>query len=188
MALVKKTFLIDYELLDHTVNGLDLIEKLGIEERSVLVTSRYEESNVKLRCETFGVKLLPKALAGFVPINIELEKRLVDWILIDDDDLVHMTWKLVATEKQKSFVGFKSYEEFEAMEQLFNVKSKLFIDSKLGNGIMGEQVAKQISTRGFLEIYLCTGYEASSFPEMPWLKKAYCLKTHQSSFKFHISS
>ena len=63
-------FLIDFEILNHKDTGLDLIEELGIHGQSILVTSRYEESSLRARCEKLGVKLIPKSMSGFVPIEI----------------------------------------------------------------------------------------------------------------------
>jgi signal transduction histidine kinase len=60
-------YLIDYELLGNLKTGLDVIEKLKIESLSTLVTSRFE-STIRLRCERLGVKLLPKSMAGFIPV------------------------------------------------------------------------------------------------------------------------
>lgn len=45
-----KFYLIDYELLGQSTNGLSVIEELGIQENVVLVTSRYEEPEIKERC------------------------------------------------------------------------------------------------------------------------------------------
>ena len=64
-------FLMDYEILNHKETGLDLIEELGIRSQSILVTSRYEEPIVRDRCEKMGVKLIPKSMSGFVPIEVE---------------------------------------------------------------------------------------------------------------------
>lgn len=66
----EKLFLIDYELLNQATTGLDVIEQLGIGPNSILVTSRYEEQSVRSRCESLGVRLIPKGLAPFVPIEI----------------------------------------------------------------------------------------------------------------------
>ena len=53
---------------------------------------------------------------------------------------------------------------------MFDVKSKIYVDSNLGNGVKGEEIAKQISDLGFENIYLCTGYRSSDFAKMPWIK------------------
>ena len=63
-------FLMDYEISGSTESGLDLIETLGIQKQSILVTSRYEEKNIRERCESLGVRLIPKSMSGFVPIEI----------------------------------------------------------------------------------------------------------------------
>ncbi len=63
-------FLVDYEILGHPESGLDLIEELGISAHSVLVTSRYEEEHIRSRCERLKVRLLPKTMSGFIPIEI----------------------------------------------------------------------------------------------------------------------
>jgi signal transduction histidine kinase len=62
-------YLSDYEFLNHDKTGLDVIETLCIQKNSVLVTSYYEESQVRKKCAELGVKLIPKPLAGFVPIE-----------------------------------------------------------------------------------------------------------------------
>jgi hypothetical protein len=50
--------------------GLDLIERLGIASRSVLVTSRYEDPRIRARCERLGLGILPKGLAALVPVEV----------------------------------------------------------------------------------------------------------------------
>lgn len=67
--LEKSIFLVDYEILSEQESGLQLIEELGIQKQSILVTSRYDEAYVRTHCARLGVKLIPKPMAGFVPIH-----------------------------------------------------------------------------------------------------------------------
>ncbi len=60
--------LVDYEFIGQDETGLDLIDKCGIANDSVLITSRYEEKDILSRCEAMGVRLIPKGMAGFVPL------------------------------------------------------------------------------------------------------------------------
>ena len=69
-ARANALFLVDYEFLNQGVNGLQVIEKLGIASQAILVTSRYEEVDLQKKCQGMGVKLIPKALAGYVPIVV----------------------------------------------------------------------------------------------------------------------
>ena len=82
-------FLVDYELIGEAISGLDLIKELRIERQSILVTSHFENTDIRNRCEELGVKLIPKGMAGFVPISNESEPA----VLIDDDKLTHLLWK-----------------------------------------------------------------------------------------------
>ncbi len=66
--LDEAVFLMDYEISGHQETGLDLIEEFGIVDRSILVTSRYDETQIRQRCEALGVRLLPKSMSGFIPI------------------------------------------------------------------------------------------------------------------------
>jgi signal transduction histidine kinase len=63
-------FLMDYEILRYQETGLDLIEEFGIQNQSVLVTSRFEEKALLDRCVSLGVRLIPKSMSGFVPIKV----------------------------------------------------------------------------------------------------------------------
>lgn len=67
--VAKKLFLLDFELLNQKENGLNIIEDLKIGSQSILVTSRFDEDEVRKKCDTLGVRILPKSLAGWVPIK-----------------------------------------------------------------------------------------------------------------------
>lgn len=64
------SYLIDYEFLNQEITGLDLVEKLNIKSKAILVTSRYDEVEIRRRCTNIGLRLIPKAMAGLVPIRI----------------------------------------------------------------------------------------------------------------------
>ncbi len=68
-------FLMAFEIQNKSETGLDLIEELGIHSRSILVTGRFEEKQIRERCEQLGVPLLPKTMSGFVPIDIKNKKN-----------------------------------------------------------------------------------------------------------------
>lgn len=62
-------FLIDYELLNQSNSGLDLIENLGIEKYSTLVTSHFEDPSLQIRANQLKLPILPKTLAPQIPFN-----------------------------------------------------------------------------------------------------------------------
>lgn len=64
----KTNYFFDYELIGNRRSGLDIIETHGLAASSILVTSHYENEDIQKRCLKNGVRMIPKELAGFVPI------------------------------------------------------------------------------------------------------------------------
>jgi hypothetical protein len=64
-------YLCDYQLNYQNKSGLDVIEELAIPDQSILVTGHFEEPEVRDRCAALGVRLVPKELIGFLPINLQ---------------------------------------------------------------------------------------------------------------------
>jgi hypothetical protein len=91
-------------------------------------------------------------------------------VLIDDDSIPQTCWSMVAKEENKKFIGFTTPDEFFVESYKIDFSTPLFVDSNLGNGVKGEDVAKKAFEAGFKTIYLATGYEASQFQPMPWIK------------------
>ncbi len=64
-------FLSDYDLRVQAANGLDVIERLNLNHENVLlVTSAFEDNNVRSRCDELKVKILPKPSLAFAPIMV----------------------------------------------------------------------------------------------------------------------
>ncbi len=168
--LKESIFLVDFELLNQSLTGLDIIDELGIEKYSILVTSRYEESAIQDRASRLRLPILPKALAGFVPFELQQPKEVYDWVLLDDDDLVKMTWEFAAKEYNKRLKYFRTPEELYAYKAKLDFEQKIFIDSNLSYGVKGEDVARKLFAEGFKCLYLATGYSPDQFPAMDFIK------------------
>lgn len=202
-ARKKRLYLCDYEFLNHKKTGLDIIEEMKIAQLSVLVTSRFEEPDVSEGCQRIGVRLIPKNLAGFVPMSIsssasdqsQEQKKTdrpdhthvntnpkvsfahdvknhsaPDAILIDDDDLVHINWKMTAKRKNKILRTYTCPEPFWKEASLLPKNTPIYVDSNLAEGMKGEDVAWLMGKKGFNNLYLATGTNPDEFSNMPWLK------------------
>ncbi|OYZ24254.1 MAG: hypothetical protein B7Y39_02180 [Bdellovibrio sp. 28-41-41] len=166
-----RLYLCDYEFLNQNSSGLDIIEELGIGSQAILVTSRYEEDRIRERCEKLGVRLIPKAMAGFVPIEVIKSREIFDALLIDDDqELIHLIWNRSATAAGKKFKAYAHPKQFFAEAPFIDFHTPIYIDSNLGSGLRGEEISKKIHEIGFKNIFLCTGYRASDYPSMHWIK------------------
>jgi len=105
-----------------------------------------------------------------VPIEIERSLEKLDAILIDDDMLIHAVWAQMAKDKDKSLRCYSSVTEFMSAATGFDLDTPIYIDSSLSAGERGEVRAKEIFDLGFKCIYLATGYEASTFAPVEWIK------------------
>jgi len=64
--------LVDFELSTSQSDGLELIRELDIANRSVLVTSHYGEAPIETQVSRLGMGMIPKGMAGLVPIQDEI--------------------------------------------------------------------------------------------------------------------
>ena len=180
-------FLCDYEFLGSKESWLDVIEDLGLAKQTILVTSRYEEKDVRERCARLKIKLIPKPLAGFVPIILDPgstachsvphcvrddnQKPQPDCILIDDDETTHISWRLIGKQMGKVVQTYFDPKEFFAESALYNRDIPIYIDAHLSKNQKGEEISKEIKDKGFENIYLATGSSPNEFPDLPWIKK-----------------
>jgi signal transduction histidine kinase len=163
-------FLIDYEFLGQSQNGLDIIKELNIGKKSILVTSRYEEPQIIQIVQSLEVRMIPKGMAGIVPMMFLEPVEVFDAILIDDDELVHMTWFASAKEAGKSIKIFFTPNEFYDYSKQISRETNIYIDANLSDGLRGEDVAKKSYERGFQNIFISSGYEKDDFKALTFLK------------------
>ena len=63
------TFFLDYELAGESENGLDIMLRLGIQDRAFLVTSHFETPAVLQKCTKHGVRMVPKSMVDIVTLE-----------------------------------------------------------------------------------------------------------------------
>jgi len=166
-------YLIDYELINQSISGLDVIESLNISQHAILVTSRYDDELIQKRCEHLKMKILPKDYAAYIPINIDEATTIKqpEIILIDDNKALTDAWKISASLKKKHIVIFNKIGQAREILHLYAKNIPIYIDSDLGEDICGEQYAKDLYHQGHSNIYLMTGdYSKNDIANMPWLK------------------
>jgi len=60
-------FLLDHEIRGESLTGLALIERHGLQEHAILVTSSYDDPELQQACAHLGVAMVPKSMIPFVP-------------------------------------------------------------------------------------------------------------------------
>lgn len=164
-------YLLDYELLGHKETGVSLAQELCIAGHAILVTSRWEESQILAECRNIGMRLLPKNLSGLVPIRVSAGPSVpAQAILLDDDPLVHMTWKMAAKSGGVELKPFKTAADLLAQASVLDKQTPVYIDSELGGGVKGEDIARQLHEAGFTSLYMETGHPPEEFEKLTFLK------------------
>jgi signal transduction histidine kinase len=115
---------------------------------------------------------LPKAPAttGFISERTPIKQQRPDYVLIDDDAIVHLLWKHAAARDGKTLVMFRSVDDFMAHASRLDRTTPIYLDSHLGCNQRGEVLAEAIFRIGFEQIWLCTGLPSDQFPRNPYLK------------------
>jgi signal transduction histidine kinase len=90
--------------------------------------------------------------------------------LLDNDLLVHMTWRAAANAAGIELKVCKDPEELKVCLKGADKKVRIYIDSDLGNGLNGEDVAKELHGEGFSNLSMATGHSPDKFSGMPWLQ------------------
>ena len=160
----------DYELIGYSETGIDLIRELDIAENCILVTSHYDELRIIESCKGLNLRLVPKSMAGIVPISI-VEKPKFDLVYLDDDKYLRMAWEMKAEKQNKKILSIAEPSILESNLSNIDLETPFFLDRDLGEDLpKGEDIAKDLFEKGFKNLYLCTGYRKEDLQEFPWIK------------------
>ena len=83
----------------------------------------------------------------------------VDFILVDNEKAVQLTWELGASDSGQSCKVFSSIDELLINAESIPKATPIFLDSDLGSGIKGQDFAPLLREMGFQRILLATSYE-----------------------------
>ncbi len=165
--------LTDYELLQQTVNGLDVIKRTGV-QRSIVVTSHYTNEAILKRAISMNARVLPKLLASEIeitllePLQTTFNNLKIDAVFIDDEDFNREFWHSIAKRKHKNLLSFASLEEFEKIADTILPNTPIYVDLNLKD-INGLEVTKQLHSQGFTDIYIATGFADFKQADYPYL-------------------
>lgn len=105
-----------------------------------------------------------------VVLTLPLHQGSGETVLIDDDELVRLTWTLAAGRAGKRLMVYAGPDEFYSDAGMIDRAAAIYIDSDLGDRRKGQEELPRIHALGFREIYLSTGFEPERFDGIEHLR------------------
>ncbi|KTD62105.1 hypothetical protein [Legionella spiritensis] len=92
-----------------------------------------------------------------------------DLVFIDNDKLLCQAWQVKADFLGKKILCFHSVDEFQSSMSSISERTPVYIDSDLGNGLLGEHESKKLYDAGYKIIYLSTGKSKTAITKPDWV-------------------
>lgn len=115
------------------------------------------------------LKIIKTDSSGTI-LEISFPSTKDEFILIDNDELTRLTWSARAKKGNVNFKSYASYVDFENSINDLSTDAVIYIDSDLGEGIRGEEIAQILHAKGFKNISLATGFSDEKFIELNFLR------------------
>jgi hypothetical protein len=159
----KICLLSDYELLNQGLDGLQVIKDSGI-KRSVLVTSHYDNLDLRKGATSIGVKILPKPLVPNVLIKVDKKikpgSKTVDMVWVDDN-VVFISHLVDKYYKHLNVDIYDNPHTFLEDIVQYPLDTKFILDNyytEIGiYDIDGAVVAKELHEKGYNRLFLLSG-------------------------------
>jgi FixJ family two-component response regulator len=160
--------LADYELRNQEINGVDVIEKCNMQNKSILVTSVYmcKIKEFPEKCDV--IKVLSKALIPDIPIVIEEERETenVAIVIIDNDKSIIHALPTFFKDNGLAVDVYTDPRDFLDNLHLYSKDIVIVTDHDLGCDIGGFDLAKKAHELGYTKLYMMSGdmFDKSDVP------------------------
>ena len=164
---------VDLIIFDDSVKFLNepvvnFVVKTGLFYKALIITSQYVDKKHQEILIENKIKIVPKQLIEFIKNDFfQYENH---YVLIDDSQIVIDTWTLKSYEKNINFNGFTDVFKFLSFISTIDKKTNIYIDFNLECDFNGKDLAMEVYSKGFENIYLCTGCEKNDFQPMSFIK------------------
>jgi amino acid adenylation domain-containing protein/thioester reductase-like protein len=185
----KIQLLIDFELINQELNGIQIIEKTDI-KKVILVTSHHTNLIIRNIASKDRIKILPKPLTSEIPIGIELSNypeihnthhhlngdgkycngvkqhfdsyKKVDFVFVDDDEPLINSLVILFKDRGRNIDTYHSPNNFLTRLSEYPKNTMIFMDNDFNNGMNGLELADFLHNRGYINLYLFSGKDFAS--------------------------
>ncbi len=96
--------------------------------------------------------------------------RSKELVLIDDDPLIIRTWSYGAKREGYKISCFGTIDEFISEIFLYRRSILIFVDSLLGDGLLGEKESERIFKMGYKNIHITSGRPIEEIRMRSWIR------------------
>ncbi len=165
--------LIDYQLNAQDKNGLQWIIDLGIQSKSILVTSKWDDQKLLEICKKEKIRILPKNLVSFIPLSLASSVECNDWdfIVIDDCPFTKKLIERMSPITGKKVGYFASIDDFNKVKSQISKSMRIYVDfylKDMDSPVRGDTETLKLSQEGFTKLFIYTGEDKNVLPPMPW--------------------
>ena len=89
---------------------------------------------------------------------------MIDLVLIDDDILIHGTWKMMARNKGHHLECYSGLKDF--FEKNIPTTTPIYVDYHFNSGENGIDICKKLFEKGYTNLFIATG-SVASVPNKP---------------------
>jgi hypothetical protein len=115
-----------------------------------------------------------KSSGSLTPLPQETPSLRIDTILVDDEESVHLSWKVAAGKAGKTVLTFRTVEEILALPGLSRIPpdTRFVVAAHLARGVRGVQAAKVLFDRGFKNLLLAYPPNQKTVDHPPtWIRR-----------------
>lgn len=150
-------FLVDFEFVGESYNGVGIIKEFGLSDKSILVTSRFEDIDVLKLVKGNQLPMIPKSTAINVPIDVVFEVQGENIVLLDDDANLAKNLKRFFEKKCQVVNTYNSSSQLFHELWRYSDNTKFLIDLNIHGDKDGVQVCEELSNKKYSHINLFTG-------------------------------
>ncbi|RYZ80373.1 MAG: hypothetical protein EOP06_25470 [Proteobacteria bacterium] len=167
------TCLFDNNLKGSEETGVALITSLGLEDRSYLVTSNFDDSALQSFARKTNLRILPKAILSRIKINHATTRTTDETaiVLLDNDKTMHLAWSAAAKRHNISIRLFSRASDL--LSDLTHIPKDVnfYLDLNLdADDLDGISVARKLHNEGYTNLYVSTGAAANRVEAPPFIK------------------
>jgi FixJ family two-component response regulator/anti-sigma regulatory factor (Ser/Thr protein kinase) len=168
----EKIFLLcDYELRNQEMNGAQVVERLGMNNRAVIITSNCNSKEIQSFAEKAGIPLLQKTSVSSLEVVINEKAFSVDLVIIDDNIELSESLAEFFRNEGLSVDIYRCPFAFKSQLFKYNTNVKILTDNDFRNDRMdGLELIKQLHDLGYSKLYMISGKNFSKDSVPRYLK------------------